>query len=392
MGLATIYRSINSLIKNSSYLHRTNRPFEIHKVFFDDIFIKYIVKQSNIDIIDDKDKIKKDEIKKFLAIILFMSILSPVSQELLWYDADEFVETKNSFVTNLMSYSRFKFIKMHFRLTDHEISETDVKDGERAHAKSKKAIDLINKMIKQPYSPTQKIDIDESMIKFRGRCSIKNYQPNKPIKIGLKVYVAADSNAYVFALKLYDGMKSTLLETIKKLCSDIKGKNHVLYTDNFYTSLTTAQELKKDGIYMVGTLKSNRCWPNKPKGFAKMVSSKHVKRELIPFCTVDNINMCLFYDRKIFGFLNTHHNIDLSLQLPIEDLVNGIKYKKYQMQNVPEYIKDYNLHMNGVDRFDQYCKNYDFDCKSNRWTFKISMFLIRVLIHDSFILFIHFKQ
>lgn len=43
--------------------------------------------------------------------------------------------------------------------------------------------------------------------------------------------------------------------------------------------------------------------------------------------------------------------------------------------------------MNGVDRFDQYCKNYDMDYKSRRWTFKISMFLIRVLIHNSYILF-----
>ena len=35
------------------------------------------------------------------------------------------------------------------------------------------------------------------------------------------------------------------------------GLNHVVYMDNFYTSGELAEELAKDEIYMVGTIKSD---------------------------------------------------------------------------------------------------------------------------------------
>lgn len=237
--------------------------------------------------------------------MLFTSILNPKSEELLWYNADDCIQTKNEFVSNLMSYSRYKFIKSHLRLTDHETTEDDIKDGEKSHYKSKNAIKLINSMVKQIHNPTQKISIDESMIKFKGRCNIKNYMPHKPIKVGLKVFVGADSDSYVFGVKFYDGIKSTNLETIRALCCNIKHKNHILYTDNFYTSLSVAQELKKDGIFLVGTLRSNRGLPSNPKLFVKTITSKLEKNQMIPFSTFDNINMCLYHDRKKIWIFNS---------------------------------------------------------------------------------------
>lgn len=93
--------------------------------------------------------------------------------------------------------------------------------------------------------------------------------------------------------------------------------------------------------------------------------------------------MCIYHGLKTFCFLTTHHNIDLSNEDCEEDTVSNIEYKKYNFTATPEFICDYNKNMNCVERFDQYCHNYDFDVKSTRWTFKITLFLL----HNSFVLF-----
>lgn len=56
--------------------------------------------------------------------------------------------------------------------------------------------------------PTQPNSIDEAMIPFKGRTSLKQYIPNKPIKRGIKVWVRADAeNGYVCQFEVYVGKK-----------------------------------------------------------------------------------------------------------------------------------------------------------------------------------------
>ena len=56
------------------------------------------------------------------------------------------------------------------------------------------------------YNPTQNVAVDEAMIKFQGRSSLKQYMPMKPIKRGIKVWVLADSaNGYFHKFDIYTG-------------------------------------------------------------------------------------------------------------------------------------------------------------------------------------------
>ena len=56
------------------------------------------------------------------------------------------------------------------------------------------------------YNPHRDISIDEAMIKFKGRSSMKQYMPKKPIKRGFKVWVRGDAiNGYVSELEVYAG-------------------------------------------------------------------------------------------------------------------------------------------------------------------------------------------
>lgn len=50
------------------------------------------------------------------------------------------------------------------------------------------------------------MSIDEAMIRFKGRSTLKHYLPLKPIKRGIKVRVLADSKTgYVSTLDVYKG-------------------------------------------------------------------------------------------------------------------------------------------------------------------------------------------
>ena len=55
------------------------------------------------------------------------------------------------------------------------------------------------------YIVYRQVSIDESMILFKGRSSLKLYNPMKPIKRGYKLWEMADMDGYLFKFKVYQG-------------------------------------------------------------------------------------------------------------------------------------------------------------------------------------------
>ena len=65
-----------------------------------------------------------------------------------------------------------------------------------AHDQLGKVQPLINHLsnkFAEVYEPSREVAVDETMIKFQGRSSLKQYMPMKPIKHGIKVWVLGDS-------------------------------------------------------------------------------------------------------------------------------------------------------------------------------------------------------
>jgi hypothetical protein len=56
------------------------------------------------------------------------------------------------------------------------------------------------------YKPNEEQSIDEGMIAFKGRLSLKQYLPAKPSKFGIKVWERASlQNGYVHEFQIYTG-------------------------------------------------------------------------------------------------------------------------------------------------------------------------------------------
>ena len=135
------------------------------------------------------------------------------------------------------------------------------KPGYDRLGKIRPVIDAVNKAFLEAYNPHCENSIDEAMIKFMGRSTIKQYLPLKPIKRGIKAWVRADTrNGMMCEVNVYTGKdgdqpeKNLDANDVKKLTSNTVGGNHHIYCDNYFTSTHLLDDLFKDDIiknYMV---------------------------------------------------------------------------------------------------------------------------------------------
>lgn len=87
-------------------------------------------------------------------------------------------------------------------------------------------------------APSREVSTDESMIKFKGRSSLKQYLPKKPIKRGYKVWMMANKNGYCQKFEIYTGKskindadaeKNLGARVVKNLLEGMEGKHHLVF-------------------------------------------------------------------------------------------------------------------------------------------------------------------
>ena len=96
------------------------------------------------------------------------------------------------------------------------------------------------------YRPHWEQAIDEVMVPFKGRSSMKQYLPMKPVKRGFKIWVRADShNGYVCEFECYTGKKGDTTEfglggcVVTRLTRDLVGKAYHIFMDSFFYCITS---------------------------------------------------------------------------------------------------------------------------------------------------------
>ena len=114
------------------------------------------------------------------------------------------------------------------------------------------------------YTTYGSVTIDESMVKFKGRLSFRQYLPSKPIKWGMNMWSLAEStNDYLHQFQIYTGKegvqeKRLLHRVVTDLMKNMQDQNICVYMDNFYTGIELLKELKIRGIYACGIVRANR--------------------------------------------------------------------------------------------------------------------------------------
>lgn len=146
-----------------------------------------------------------------------------------------------------MSRNRFQLIWRFLHYNKNASQDaTDREDKDRP------VLDCIVSKFKEMYQPGQNICIDKGMMLWPGRLSFRMYNPQKPVKYGVKSYILCDSaTGYCFNMKPYVGEGSTLPDIVFTFLDRLQGHGYTLYMDNFYNSVALCERLvgAKTGVF-----------------------------------------------------------------------------------------------------------------------------------------------
>ena len=123
---------------------------------------------------------------------------------------------------------------------------------------------LLNKVrqrCRSRYNALHEVTIDEAMIRYRGyKASIRKVSmPLKPIRVGFKIFVLAESATGAILNFIEQPLKSTtrMTSVATKVAKHHFGRYHHIFTDRLYTSIPLARSLLAHKMYLMGTVKSN---------------------------------------------------------------------------------------------------------------------------------------
>ena len=117
------------------------------------------------------------------------------------------------------------------------------------------------------YLPGDNVTVDEQLVPFWGRCRFRQYMASKPDKYGLKIFWIADSKTF-YPLKglPYLGKegcsKATNLgmSVVLQLSEPYNNSKRNITCDNFFTDLQLGQQLLRNGLTLVGTVRKNKAF------------------------------------------------------------------------------------------------------------------------------------
>ena len=288
------------------------------------------------------------------------------------------------FVSSVLPRNRFSQILGNLHIYDNHAIPEGNKDK---LLKVRPLITAMNNNYMQLYNVSRKVSIDESMILYKGRHSIKQYNPMKPIKRGYKLWVRADMDGYISKFDVYQGKTDTSSgdsednsteqefglgeQVVQTMTKDLFGKYHQVYFDNFFTSIPLMEYLKANGVDACGTIRSHRkCLPHDLRADSNMVRGEYdyrvTKQGIVFYKWKDNISVFL---------VSNFHGTEASAVSRTQK--DGSK-KQFLC---PAAVKEYNENM-GVDKADMLCAVHGLDRKSKKWWHRIFFGIIdRTLIN-----------
>ena len=167
-------------------------------------------------------------------------------------------------VASRIPRKRFLELSRFLHFADNATISSRGEPGYDRLAKVRPVIETLRESFLSSYNPHRENSIDEAMVKFKGRSTLKQYMPKRPIKRGFKVWVRADShNGYISDLDVYTGRDDSTetnlgAKVVKKLSQPLIRGNYHLYFDNFFSSVALFEDLVEDGIYACGTFRKDR--------------------------------------------------------------------------------------------------------------------------------------
>jgi len=320
------------------------------------------------------------ELLTFLGINIVMGYNELPALRHYWSDAEDL---HVHVIAKAMTRDRFKSFLSNLHVNDTDAMPADCADK---LYKLRPFIDSLNNRFSALWYPSQIQSIDESMVAFKGRHSIKQYNPMKPIKRGFKIWVRGEMSGYVNQFEVYQGKKTNANElTVKyglggrvvyELCNKLFHGNYTVYFDNYFSSIPLLEALKEKSVHAAGTIRSNRV------GLPIMKNDKQMKRGETDHKISDTgLSYYKWKDNKAVHLLSNFHGTKMATVTRTNK--DGSKCDIM----CPETVKDYNESMGGVDKADMLKSLYGIDRKAKKWWHRIFFHLIDVALVNAFVVY-----
>lgn len=368
---------------------RYSNPIDFFQSFFNDCVMDIIVKETNRYAIQNKTKywepVSKNELYSFFGMLILMGV-HPLPVIDLYWSSDPLFYVEP--IAKNMTSKRFKKILSNLHLNNNDNMPEPTDPDRDKLFKVRPLLDKLNELFTSSAVGTFCQSIDESMILFKGRSSLKQYMPLKPkIKRGFKVWSRCDSKTgYLYKFDVYAGKATTLPEgglaaaVVLALCDNIKNQLVHVTFDNFYTSYHLMEELLREGTYSTGTVRGDR------KGLPiiakpKQKDAMNMKKGEFKWRVRENVSFVQWMDSKKVNVLSTAFNPQT-----VTSVLRKQKNGKKIPVDCPNSIAQYTKRMGGVDRFDQKQAVYSIGRRSKRWWLRIFHFFLNAAVTNSHIL------
>ena len=156
------------------------------------------------------NRITVDELKAFLGFHILMAMNHLPSLDDYWR-RDPLLHYAP--IADRITRDRYRELSRYLHFADNDTLAPRGSPGYDRLGKVRPVIDHLSMKFAELYQPHCEVAIDEAMIKFQGRSSLKQYNPMKPVKRGIKVWVLADShNGYFKKFQVYTGKDENRVE------------------------------------------------------------------------------------------------------------------------------------------------------------------------------------
>uniref|UniRef100_W5MXA2 PiggyBac transposable element-derived protein domain-containing protein n=1 Tax=Lepisosteus oculatus TaxID=7918 RepID=W5MXA2_LEPOC len=357
-------------------------PLTYFSKFFDNEIFELITDQTNLyscQLIGGSININISEIKAFIGIKLFMSVVKMRAMEDYWAS-----DTRYDKIADVMPIKHFKCLSRMLHFQNNLVPES-----------REDWLVKIRPVIDHMFESENQFSIDEMMVPYKG--CLRQYLPAKPKKWGFKIFVHAWVFGFVYDFFVYMG-KSTFdgatqiplkefglgANVVLHLCKTTRNPpDCVVYFDNFFTSLSLLTYLKDSmGLRSLGTIRKNRLMGCKLEDDRELLKRGRGSFDY----RVDNdaqLAIVKWADSKTVTLVSTCASV-----MPVDE-VKRFSNKKGRQISVPcpQIVAEYNHHMGGVDLADMMIALYRTPAKSHRWYLSIFWQLIDIAVNNAWLLY-----
>ena len=335
------------------------------------------------DAFDTWQQITIEELKAFMGFMILMGVVKLPSISDYWKRDEIF---NYGPISSRITRDRFFEILRYLHFSDNSTLVAPGEDGYDKLGKIRPIIRMLNESLQALYYPHKDVSIDEAMIPFKGRSSMKQFMPNKPVKRGFKVWVRADAtNGYISEFYVYTGKEGSTVEkklggkVVMTLTAKLAHLYHHVYFDNYFTSVSLLVDLLKVGVYGCGTMRVNR--KGSPDELPAVAKKGFNERGQSKTWQSGNLTVSVWQDSK--PVVVAASNSD-----PLTWMSVTRKQKDGTRINVtsPMSVVQYNKYMGGVDQNDQMWGYYHVRLKGKKYYKYIFWFMFEVAIANSLIL------